>query len=670
MEKQLIHKIPAIKRFLLIAAGVLIFGLCSIEEVQGSQVLQQSEDGRFTYTLEGKLVKYLGISGKVESEITIPSVLTKTDGSGTVIEETAITEIGEGCFENQPSLKSVNLPESITKINSRAFAGMSSLRTVNIPATVTEVGERAFYNARIETVVIEADSSAFEKDVFRSCEYLTNVAFGSDAKWQEIPAQMFYDCIGLKSVMMPEGVVKISGGAFAGSGIESLVFPSSLRTISSEAFKDSALKSVSFSGNIRKIGTGAFAGTKISSVLWPSTVPVIEDDMFLNCSLLSEILLPGNVISIGEWAFDTGRTTTVYQASKESITSGVNKRAVGAQYLLGYSTLHIYGALNIDLTIKDKILIQGNQVEKEGRLYAKDSIKIVPASGYSISDFRLGDKNMSWDGSGFVGIMPTEAVTVTGKVQLLPPSGGGDGSADAGSGGGNGNADSGNGGGSGNADPGSGGGNGNADPGSGGGNGNGDAGGGVGNGDTGNGDTGNGDIETKPKGLKKGSKIKDKSSKAEYKVTSSSGKLTVEYISSTEKNPSKIKIPSKITYKKVTYQVTSIGKNALKNKSKLKKITLPSTIVSINDYAFSGCKVLTAITIPKGVKTIGKQAFYNNKKLKTVEIKSTVLKKVGTKAFQGIDKRAQIKVPKKYSSKYQKLLKGKGILKTMKWKKI
>ena len=43
-----------------------------------------------------------------------------------------------------------------------------------------------------------------------------------------------------------------------------------------------------------------------------------------------------------------------------------------------------------------------------------------------------------------------------------------------------------------------------------------------------------------------------------------------------------------------------------------------------------------------------------------------MLKKVGKKAFKGTDKLAKLKVPKKKLKAYKKLLKGKGLSKTVK----
>ena len=55
--------------------------------------------------------------------------------------------------------------------------------------------------------------------------------------------------------------------------------------------------------------------------------------------------------------------------------------------------------------------------------------------------------------------------------------------------------------------------------------------------------------------------------------------------------------------------LTTIGDNAFFGCSKLASITLPENIVSIGDYAFASCKALTTFTIPANVSEIGSNAF-------------------------------------------------------------
>lgn len=143
--------------------------------------------------------------------------------------------------------------------------------------------------------------------------------------------------------------------------------------------------------------------------------------------------------------------------------------------------------------------------------------------------------------------------------------------------------------------------------------------------------------------LKVGTKVTDKKTKAVYKVT---GKNTVEYVKTTSKAKS-ITIPATVTVNGVKCQVTSIAAKAFVNNKKLTKVVIPSSIKNIGKQAFSGCKNLKSITIKTPYLT---------------------KKSVGAKAFKGIHTKATIKVPKKQKKAYQKMLKSKGIGKSVKVK--
>ena len=97
----------------------------------------------------------------------------------------------------------------------------------------------------------------------------------------------------------------------------------------------------------------------------------------------------------------------------------------------------------------------------------------------------------------------------------------------------------------------------------------------------------------------------------------------------------------------VKYQVTAIAPNAFKNNKNLKTIIIPATVRSIGKQAFAGCKNLKSIIIRTPYLT---------------------KKSVGAKAFKGISSKAVIKVPKKQLKAYKKLLKTKGVAKSVKIK--
>ena len=93
---------------------------------------------------------------------------------------------------------------------------------------------------------------------------------------------------------------------------------------------------------------------------------------------------------------------------------------------------------------------------------------------------------------------------------------------------------------------------------------------------------------------------------------------------------------------------------------KLKKVTFEkdSKLKKIEFGCFEYCDNLATIVIPRNVKCIDKYAFQYCNKLKTVTFKGSA-PKIRTGAFSYVNPDLKFKVPKKYKSKYTKLLKGK-----------
>jgi signal peptidase I len=142
--------------------------------------------------------------------------------------------------------------------------------------------------------------------------------------------------------------------------------------------------------------------------------------------------------------------------------------------------------------------------------------------------------------------------------------------------------------------------------------------------------------------VKKGTKFTVKGYK--YTVTSNlKKKPAVTVTGYKNRKLKKILISATVTYKKVTFKVTGVGKNAFKNQKKA-----------------------VSVVIGKNVETIGACAFAGDSRVKKITVQSAGLKKVGAKALKGIYKKAKIKVPKKQFKAYKKLFKGKGQAKTVK----
>ena len=112
--------------------------------------------------------------------------------------------------------------------------------------------------------------------------------------------------------------------------------------------------------------------------------------------------------------------------------------------------------------------------------------------------------------------------------------------------------------------------------------------------------------------------------------------------------PTELDIPNKIIVKGQDYTTTSIGKEAFLLCS-LKSITIPNSVTSIENSAFSDCSSLTSITIPDSVTNIGEAAFYYCKGLTSVTIGNSV-NSIGEDAFNSCSGLTSIDIPNSVTS--------------------
>lgn len=96
-------------------------------------------------------------------------------------------------------------------------------------------------------------------------------------------------------------------------------------------------------------------------------------------------------------------------------------------------------------------------------------------------------------------------------------------------------------------------------------------------------------------------------------------------------------IPSTVKFQNITYKVTGIKTNAVKNNKKIKSVVVGANITSIANKAFNKCP-----------------------NLKKVTIKTTALTKktANKKCFNKVNKKLTVKVPKKVKKSYKKIFKG------------
>lgn len=107
-------------------------------------------------------------------------------------------------------------------------------------------------------------------------------------------------------------------------------------------------------------------------------------------------------------------------------------------------------------------------------------------------------------------------------------------------------------------------------------------------------------------------------------------------------------IPPSVVYNDVTYSVTSIGDSAFWICNYLTSVTIPNSVTSIGNRAFSN-SFMPSIIIPNSVVTIGPEAFRACTSLQNVILGDNVAS-IGNNAFQLCSRIQNITIPKNVTS--------------------
>lgn len=203
------------------------------------------------------------------------------------------TSIKGYIFYNCTSLTSVTIPDSVTNIGSSAFSGCTAIQKAEMPSHVIDDIPKSSLN----TVVITSGDS-IGKNAFYNCTSLTSVSLPDSIK--SIGGGAFKGCSSLQSLVMPETVANIGEGVL--SGCRSLI--SVTIPFVGETIDDSSLTGFGYLfGATHYSQNATYVPSSLREVIITAATQIGYRD-FSGCNGLTSITIPSSVTEIGDYAFE------------------------------------------------------------------------------------------------------------------------------------------------------------------------------------------------------------------------------------------------------------------------------------------------------------------------------------------------------------------------------
>lgn len=240
----------------------------SIESIVG--VSQEEYDeyyGKARFEIkDGILTDYSG-----QNEVIIPETI---DGQ-------KVREIADGVFQNR-LIERVVIPDTVEKIGDNVFKNCQFLTEIELSENLKSIGNSAFENTGITRMNIPSTVKTIGRSAFK-------------------------ECINLEEIELSDELTSISAAVFSGcSKLEKVELKTKIESIGFSAFGYCyALKEIHICEGVTDIDEYAFASCNaLENIDLPESLENIEDHAFEYCEGLRRINIPNKVSYIGDNAFE------------------------------------------------------------------------------------------------------------------------------------------------------------------------------------------------------------------------------------------------------------------------------------------------------------------------------------------------------------------------------
>ena len=272
-----------------------------------------------------------------------------------------ITTIAPSAFAGAPDITSIKISDNVTTIGFSAFKNCNSLENVNIGNGVTTIGYYAFCECNSLTSITIPDSVvSIGIYAFKSCGNLKSITIGNSVT--NIGEETFYECNSLTSITIPDSVVSIGASAFYScDNLTSVTIGNGANTICYSAFKScDNLKSIVIGNGVTSIGKEAFYEcNSLTSITIPDSVVSIGASAFYSCDNLKSVAIGNGVTSIGKAVFYECNSLTSIYIEDIAAWCEIHFDGSGSNPLEG-ANLYLNGNLVTNLVIPDRVTSIGD----------------------------------------------------------------------------------------------------------------------------------------------------------------------------------------------------------------------------------------------------------------------------------------------------------------------
>ena len=224
------------------------------------------------------------------TEVILPEKLTVLKdsvfgfcGSLARVELGSVAVIESNAFQRCTSLCSISIGKNVTTIGESAFRGCQALTDIRMSDKVSEIGYCAFE----ETAWLAAQTDDFvivgNGILLRYNGTATDVTVPAGVR---VILDAFCDNDQIKSVTVPDSVIRIGAAAFSGCG---------------------QISRVTLGKKVERIEETAFAGCSLLANLYlPKSLTYVGNSAFKSCSLLSSVSYGGTRQSFSKITFENG----------------------------------------------------------------------------------------------------------------------------------------------------------------------------------------------------------------------------------------------------------------------------------------------------------------------------------------------------------------------------